>query len=140
VGAQAQDCLPAVSALPRRILIIEDNVDGRESLARLLRMKGHTVVVAADGRQGLEAATRERPDIALVDIGLPDTDGYRLAAQLRKVLGPSTLLAALTGYGQRGDREQALQAGFDAHVTKPVELDVLQALLSSNFQTRPLPE
>ena len=99
-------------------------------------MKGHTVAVAADGREGLEVAVRDRPAVALVDIGLPDVDGYQLAAQLRASLGSSTFLAALTGYGRSEDRERALAAGFDAHLTKPVELEELQFLLS---QASPAP-
>jgi signal transduction histidine kinase/ActR/RegA family two-component response regulator len=135
---QEQECVSSAPSLPRNILIIEDNTDSRESLARLLRLKGHTVVVAADGREGLEAAMRDRPDVALVDIGLPDVDGYRLASQLRSQLGPTMFLAALTGHGQPEDRERALTAGFDAHVTKPVELDVLESLLTQSSQSRPL--
>jgi signal transduction histidine kinase/ActR/RegA family two-component response regulator len=131
-----QECVPNAPSLPRSILIIEDNTDSRESLARLLRMKGHTVAVAADGREGLEAAVRERPDIALVDIGLPDTDGYRLAAQLKAMLGPATFLAALTGHGQPEDRERAIGAGFDAHVIKPVELHELEALFAQSAQSQ----
>jgi CheY-like chemotaxis protein len=132
-----QECVAGAPSLPRNILIIEDNTDSRESLARLLRMKGHSVVVAADGREGLDVAVRDRPDVALVDIGLPDVDGYRLASQLRSQLGPSVFLAALTGHGQPEDRERALGAGFDAHVTKPVELDVLEELFVQSLQGRP---
>jgi CheY-like chemotaxis protein len=134
---QEQECISGATSLPRNILIIEDNTDSRESLARLLRLKGHTVVVAADGREGLAVALRDRPDVALVDIGLPDVDGYRLASQLRSQLGPATFLAALTGHGQPEDRERALRAGFDAHVTKPVELDVLESLLALSSQSQP---
>jgi signal transduction histidine kinase/ActR/RegA family two-component response regulator len=136
---QERDCVSSAPSLPRNILIIEDNTDSRESLARLLRLKGHTVFVAADGREGLAVAVRDRPDVALVDIGLPDVDGYRLASQLRSQLGPATFLAALTGHGQPEDRERALGAGFDAHVTKPVELDVLEALLAQSLPSHPSP-
>jgi signal transduction histidine kinase len=129
-AGQDGDCTPAAASLPRTILIVEDNADSRESLARLLRMQGHTVAVAADGREGLEVAVRDRPAVALVDIGLPDVDGYQLAARLRASLGTTTFLAALTGYGRSEDRERALAAGFDAHFTKPVELEELQVLLS----------
>jgi signal transduction histidine kinase/ActR/RegA family two-component response regulator len=130
---QHQKSVPDATSLPRNILIIEDNTDSRESLARLLRMVGHQVVVAADGREGLELALRDQPDVALIDIGLPDMDGHRLAAQLRIRLGTSIFLAALTGYGQPEDRERALGAGFNAHVTKPVDWDALQALLSQGM-------
>jgi signal transduction histidine kinase len=120
------------SSLGRHILIVEDNPDGRESLAVLLRMLGHRVDVAEDGRRGVEAALALRPDIALVDIGLPELNGYEVASKVRAGLGQGILLVALTGHSQPEDRQRAIDAGFDAHLTKPVEIEDLQALLAGN--------
>ncbi len=113
----------------RRILIVEDNADGRESLALLLRLLGHHVVVAEDGPRGIQAALADKPQIALIDIGLPGCDGYEVARQVRAALQKGTVLVALTGHSQPEDRRRALEAGFDTHLTKPVELEALQQLL-----------
>jgi len=120
---------PAPAPVSRHILVIEDNADGRESLATLLRLLGHRVEVAEDGRKGLDMVLATRPDVALIDIGLPGLDGFQVAEQIRAALGTGILLVALTGYGQPDDRRQALEAGFNAHLVKPVELDGLQRLL-----------
>jgi len=122
----------AMGAAPsRHVLLIEDNADGRDSLAMLLRLVGHQVVAAADGARGIAAALEHKPDVALVDIGLPDIDGYEVARRLRASIGPNLFLVALTGFSQREDRERALAAGFDAHLAKPVDLSTLQALLAA---------
>jgi signal transduction histidine kinase/CheY-like chemotaxis protein len=131
---------PAASAPPnltksrpansRHILIVEDNADGRESLATLLRLLGHRVDVAEDGPGGVAAALALRPEVALIDIGLPKLDGYEVARQVRASLGPAVLLVALTGYGQPEDQQRALAAGCNAHLVKPVELQALQTLLA----------
>ena len=114
-----------------RILIVEDNADARESLARLLTLKGHSVVTAASGAQALHAVALAAIDLALVDIGLPDMDGYQLARRLRRATEARSLwLVALTGYGKAEDREAALDAGFDEHLTKPVELESLVRLIA----------
>ena len=122
---------PAAAAGPgRHILIVEDNRDGRESLAMLLELVGHRVAVAEDGPRGVEAALAVRPDVVLIDIGLPGLDGYGVATRVRAELGGGVLLVALTGHGQPDDRRLATEAGFDAHLTKPVGLTELQALLA----------
>jgi signal transduction histidine kinase/CheY-like chemotaxis protein len=113
---------------PRRILVVEDNADAREMLHHLLRLAGHAVTEATDGPGGLEAALRERPDIALVDVGLPGFDGYELARRLRAA-DAGVYLVALTGYGQPDDRRQAMESGFDAHLVKPVSPDALLATI-----------
>jgi PAS domain S-box-containing protein len=120
---------PQVSA--RRILLIEDHQDGREALATLLRVKGHEVYEAANGRDGLALAERHQPEVALVDIGLPDLDGYAVGEALRSALGNRVHLVALTGYGQPRDRERALQAGFEAHLLKPVDAQAILDTLAS---------
>ncbi len=113
----------------RRILIIEDNTDGRETLRTLLELLGHRVETAEDGVKGLDKALSWRPEIALIDIGLPVLDGYEVARQLRRALGHSITLIAHTGYGQPEDRRRAFEAGFEAHLVKPVDLHELFHLL-----------
>jgi len=113
----------------RRILVVEDNTDAREMLRHLLHLAGHDVHEAADGPGGLEAALRLRSDVALVDVGLPGFDGYQLARRVRGSTGPSIYLVALTGYGQPDDRRQAMEAGFDAHLVKPVNPEALLAAI-----------
>ncbi|MCE9565176.1 MAG: response regulator [Planctomycetes bacterium] len=114
----------------RHILIVEDNEDGRESLAMLLELLGHRVDTAEDGPRGVEMALKVRPEVALIDIGLPGLNGYIVAEQLRAKLGNKVLLIALTGHSQPEDRRRAAEAGFDAHLTKPVEPGELQLLLA----------
>jgi signal transduction histidine kinase/ActR/RegA family two-component response regulator len=131
---------PGVAAAPsdgaaRRILVVEDNTDAREMLRHLLNLAGHEVHEAADGPGGLEASLRLRPDIALVDVGLPGFDGYELARRVRGSAGPSIYLVALTGYGQPDDRRLAMEAGFDAHLVKPVNPDALLAAIQTGGQT-----
>jgi signal transduction histidine kinase/DNA-binding response OmpR family regulator len=122
---------PALAAEPRRlrILVVDDNPDIRATLHDLLEMQGHEVEVAEDGPQALERVLASRPDVALVDIGLPGMDGFALARALRQEPQMNTRLVAMTGYGQAEDRRRALDAGFEAHVVKPVELDDLSRLL-----------
>jgi len=121
----------ATSRGPRAlsILVIEDNDDARESLAQILGLEGHTVHVACDGRSGVEMAQRLAPDVAIIDIGLPEIDGYEVARRLRADRKHATLLVALTGYGQPEDERRAHEAGFDAHLVKPAEFGKLRALL-----------
>jgi CheY-like chemotaxis protein len=120
---------PAGTGRTRRVLIIEDSADIRESMQMLLGELGHQVDVAVDGRQGVERAVALRPDVALVDIGLPLLDGYEVARRIRQTLGPDILLVALTGYGQPDDQHRAYQAGFDLHFTKPVDISLLHDML-----------
>jgi PAS domain S-box-containing protein len=114
----------------RRVLIIEDNRDVAESLRLLLDLYGHEAVVVHGGAAGVETARRLRPDVVLCDIGLPGgMDGYAVARTLRADVEPPELLIALSGYGQEEDRRQARQAGFDRHLTKPVDPNVLTQIL-----------
>ncbi len=113
------------------ILVVEDNEDGRESLRELLEIWGHQVTVAGNGPEGVEMAFSIRPEVALVDIGLPGMDGNEVARRVRSVLGGEEIsLIAMTGYGQPEDRRRALQAGFDCYLVKPVDPAVLAQLLS----------
>jgi PAS domain S-box-containing protein len=111
----------------RSILIVEDNDDARESLRLLLEALGHRVVAAADGQEGVTLAQLHHPEVALIDLGLPGLDGYEVARALRATpAGKRITLVAVTGYGQAEDRQRSKEAGFDAHLVKPVS----QALLS----------
>ena len=113
----------------QRVLVVDDNVDAANALRYLLENDGHEVQVASDGASGLRLARQFRPDFLLLDIGLPKLDGYEFARQVRA--DPSladTTIIAVTGYGQREDRERAAAAGFDYHLTKPVEFQSLQRL------------
>jgi signal transduction histidine kinase len=117
---------------PLQILIVEDNQDGAETLRDLLELMGHQVEVASSGPAGLERARALRPHVAVLDIGLPEMDGYTLARRIRreKELG-ATRLIALTGYGQKADRHRSRAAGFDHHLVKPVDVGELYHLLGS---------
>jgi len=121
----------AASPLRRRILVVEDNDDARAMLGDLLRRLGHEVHEAVDGIAGVEKALELRPDLTLLDVGLPGLDGYAVARRLRDdPTGRRLRLVALTGYGLPEDRERALAAGFDAHVVKPIDLEKLRTILA----------
>jgi signal transduction histidine kinase/CheY-like chemotaxis protein len=113
----------------RRVLLVEDNPDTREVLQLALEQAGHEVVTSADGVEAFEVARRHHPEAMLIDIGLPGQDGYELAREVRGALGSEVRLIALTGYGQAEDRRRALEAGFDEHLIKPVDLDTLEEAL-----------
>ena len=122
--------VPAGEPVRLRVLVVEDNHDGRESLRDLLELWGHEVETAANGPDGVDAALASLPDVALVDIGLPGLDGNEVAQRIRAALGGDTMvLIAMTGYGQPEDRRRALQAGFDAYLVKPVDPDELARTL-----------
>ena len=112
-----------------RVVVVEDNADVRENLRILLETAGHRVVVAHDGPSGVAAVLAEKPDAVLVDIGLPGMDGYGVARAIRGALSAGVFLIAFTGYGQREDELRAKEAGFDAHLTKPVQIEAVVALL-----------
>jgi CheY-like chemotaxis protein len=112
-----------------RLLIVDDNRDSAESLAMLLEVQGHEVRTAHDGPAALDTARDFRPDIVLLDIGLPGMDGYEVARRLRQQWGRQAVLVALTGYGSDEDQRRAQEAGFDHHLLKPVDLDALDQLL-----------
>lgn len=116
---------------PLRILVVDDNVDAAEMLSMLIEALGHHVIVENSSRKAVERARVERPDVCLLDIGLPEMDGNQLAQQLRA--HPETaasVLIAVTGYGQENDRKQTLASGFDHHLVKPVDADQLTKLLT----------
>ena len=114
--------MPASSGA--RLLVVDDNEDAALMLAEALSASGHDTAVAHDGPSALQTAARFRPDIGLLDIGLPVMDGYELARQFRAREGLARVrLVAVTGYGQEHDRRRSADAGFDAHLVKPVDLD-----------------
>jgi signal transduction histidine kinase/DNA-binding response OmpR family regulator len=121
---------PSVPA--RRVLLVDDNQDSAESLAALLRVLGHDVSAAYDGRGAIAAARLDRPDLILLDIGMPDMSGYEVARLLRAEPGlDATTLIALTGYGSDDDRRKSRAAGFDGHLVKPIDFEDLERLLGS---------
>jgi signal transduction histidine kinase len=113
-----------------RVLVVEDNDDARVMLQRILQAQGHLVSAARDARSGLDAAAAGSPNVAIVDIGLPGMDGYEFARAMRERLGNGVRLIAVTGYGTENDRQRALRAGFDAHFTKPVDVERLLGLIA----------
>jgi signal transduction histidine kinase len=120
-------CLP-----PRRVLVVEDHDDTREMVAFMVKEAGHEVHVAADGASGLAAAMRERPDVAIIDVGLPRMNGYEVASGIRAApWGTDMVLVALSGYGMPDDRRRALEAGFDRYLVKPIaDVDELASVLA----------
>jgi CheY-like chemotaxis protein len=116
-----------------RVLVVDDNADTAETLAMLMRHDGHEVLTANDGVSALEATDSFRPEVVLLDIGLPRMDGYEVARRLRaKDCGADLFLAAITGYDQAEDHVRSQQAGFDHHLVKPVRLAALRQLLASH--------
>src|SRR5262245_13568639 len=125
---------------PRRVLIVDDNRDAARSLCMLLQMEGHEVSVAHDGPSGLKAAEADPPEVVLLDIGLPGMDGLEVARRLRQSAhGQDLVLVALTGYGQDDDVRRSLDAGFNAHVIKPVKLEMLNKLIATSDAIDPSP-
>jgi PAS domain S-box-containing protein len=128
-GAQAPDAL--------RVMVVDDNVDAAQMLAALLEVQGHAVCVEYDAKGALERARRECPDVLLLDIGLPDMDGYELARALRaQPESADATLVALTGYGQSQDRKEAEQAGFDRYLVKPADMDQVNEVLAEAARKR----
>jgi signal transduction histidine kinase len=127
----APEGAPGPVSAQRRILVADDNADALESLATLLFLDGHEVYRAADGAAAMEAAERWRPEVVLLDIGMPGANGYEVARYIRKQpWGHSMVLVALTGWGQESDRRRSQEAGFNTHLTKPVDPTVLNELLA----------
>ena len=125
---------PAPAPEPRRqrVLVVDDNVDAAEGLAMLLRLDDHEVTIAHDGAHALALAAAARPTVVLLDIGLPGMDGYEVCRRLRTAGFTDTRIFALTGYSQDRDKQLALEAGFDAHMVKPVEFEKLQQILAAH--------
>ena len=123
-GSEQRPSRISLTSALRRILVVDDNVDAAELLAEVLRGVGHEVFLAFDGPSGLASAEANHPTIAVLDIGLPVMDGYELARRIHELPGPPRLIA-MTGYGLAMDRERSREAGFSAHIVKPVSVDEL---------------
>ncbi|MGH7779032.1 MAG: CheR family methyltransferase [Candidatus Binataceae bacterium] len=128
------DAPPSISesrtpSAPRRILIIDDNSDAADALGELLRLFGHDVEIALSGPDGLRSAAAFSPEVVFVDIAMPDMDGYEVAQQLRRQTGPQTKVVALSGYSSDEHRRRSLEAGFDTHLVKPIDVDLLTNIL-----------
>jgi CheY-like chemotaxis protein len=120
-----------LKAAPRRVLIVDDNEDAANSLAMILELGGHATASVYTAADALRRAAAFRPDIVLLDIGLPGMDGYEVAQKLRELPGLRDIrLIAVTGYGRSDDRARARDAGFDDHLTKPVDYAVLERTLA----------
>ena len=117
---------PAVVGL--RVLVVDDNRDAADSVALNLRLSGHEVAVAYDGRSAVDSALAFKPDVAVIDIGLPVMNGYQVAQTLRVAPAPPAMIA-LTGWGTDRDKDDAMRAGFARHLTKPVDFDEVMALV-----------
>jgi signal transduction histidine kinase len=116
----------------RRILVVDDNIDSAESMAMMLELSGHDVAIAHDGLRGIELAKEFQPDVALLDIGMPKLDGYQAARSIRQESwGKGMVLVALTGWGQQEDKRRSREAGFDAHLVKPIDFGALEELVAS---------
>lgn len=120
------------NALPRRrLLVVDDNVDAAQTLGTILELNGHEVRLAYTGADGLRIATEWQPDVGVLDIGIPDLNGYELARGIReRSLDRQPVLIACTGWGQQEDVERAREAGFDHHLVKPVDPDAVLKLLA----------
>jgi two-component system, chemotaxis family, CheB/CheR fusion protein len=132
--ATVSEPMPSVG---RRILVVDDSEDGAESLAMLLRLAGHETHVAHDGFEAIEAVQRLRPDVVLLDIGLPRLNGYEACRRIREEpWGKDLVLVALTGWVGEDDRHRSSEAGFDKHMVKPVDRDALLTYLDSISSVR----
>jgi CheY-like chemotaxis protein len=134
--APAQGAAPAAApaGTSRTILLADDNRDAADVMAELLRMTGHEVHTAHEGLQAVEMALRLRPDVVVLDIGMPGLNGYEVARRIRaEAWAADTFLIAATGWGQEGDRQKAVEAGFDLHLTKPFDPDRLSELIAGRI-------
>jgi two-component system, sensor histidine kinase len=120
-----------------KVLVVDDNRDAAETLALVLEMFGHQMLIGHSGREALDLGSRERPDAIILDIGMPDMTGYEAARRIRReAWGRKTFLLAITGWGQEDDKEAARAAGFDGHLTKPVDPDQVELLLANFLDAR----
>ncbi len=134
MGQETPNNVVAVKVVSRRILVADDDLDGAETLAIVLRVAGHDVQIAHDGPSTLRIAADFQPDVVFLDVGMPGMDGFETARQLRQCVElDKTVLVALTGYGREEDRARAAQAGFDHFLVKPTPPKVLNDIA---LQTR----
>jgi PAS domain S-box-containing protein len=129
--AQPENAPPGKPLVPRRILVVDDNRDAANSLAMILRIMGHEVQTVHDGIAAIETAAATQPAVILLDIGMPRLNGYDVACEIRRQeWGKGVVLVALTGWGQEDDRRRSLEAGFNFHLVKPIEIAALEKLLA----------
>jgi CheY-like chemotaxis protein len=122
----------AGASVSRRVLVVDDNVDSAEAMALLLRLQGHVVEIAHDGEEALAAAERFRPEAMLLDLGMPKLNGFEVCQRIRQSpWGAGVLMVAQTGWGQAQDRARTIEAGFDAHLTKPIDPAAVQDMLAA---------
>jgi CheY-like chemotaxis protein len=133
----AEATLPALTQqiTARKILVVDDNPDAAQSLAVLLKLRGHEVEIALGGSEALRIVELRLPEWIFLDIGMPDVDGYEVARQLRSRFSGNLALVALTGWGTEQDRQRSREAGFDHHLTKPVDLAALEAVLAGENES-----
>jgi CheY-like chemotaxis protein len=132
VPARVQEQPSAAPSPGARVLVVDDNRDAADTCALLLELSGYRVQTAYNGTRGLQLAESFRPRVILLDIGLPDINGYEVARQVRaSAWGADLPLVAITGWGQEADRRRALEAGFDHHLTKPVAPEAVVSLVNS---------
>ena len=133
IASDATSKLIAEPAAVRRILVVDDNADAAESLAAILSLTGNETRAVHDGMQAISEAEAFRPDVMLVDIGMPKISGHQVAREIRaKPWGSAPLLIAVTGWTQESDRQRSREAGFDLHLSKPVDPAALQELIIRN--------
>jgi CheY-like chemotaxis protein len=131
VAARSAPAPPAEPHIARRVLVVDDNTDNAELLRILLEDQGHETFMAHDGVEGLAAAERLRPDVVLMDLGLPRIDGFDACRRIREQpWGKRMLVIAITGWGQDADRRRSQEAGFDHHLVKPVDARAISTLLN----------
>ena len=130
-GSSAPDLIPDAAVSGKcRILVVDDMRDSADSLAMMLESRGHEVHTAYDGEQAVRLAEQFRPDLAFIDLGMPNIDGYEVCRRIRvQPWGLAMLLVAQTGWGQEFDRRRTLAAGFNQHMVKPLEWAIIDALL-----------
>ncbi len=138
--ASIENNLPSTPRKGLRVLIVEDLADSALSMAMLLKLYGHEVSISANGVDGIESARNAKPDVVLIDIGLPGLDGHAVAKEISDQRdGRTPLLIAITGFGQESDRRRSQEAGIDLHLLKPVEPPVLESILRA-FQSELHPD
>jgi len=120
---------PPGNKMSKKILVVDDNKDVINALAKLLTLLEYQVSTAYDGSSAIDTARGSKPDVVLLDIGLPGMSGYEVAKALRKEMGPALILIAVSGFGQKEDKAKAHEAGFDHHLTKPVSIAEIEKLI-----------
>ena len=113
----------------RQVLIVEDNADHAQTLGLILQLKGHNLQIASDGLAAIEMARRMRPDVVLLDLGLPGVDGFEVARRLKREHGDAMRIIAISAYGTESDRRQSLEAGCEVHLMKPADPRFIESLL-----------